>query len=489
MIDSPTPRIAVIGGGLAGLVAAWELARHGSDVTLFERGERLGGRICSGEISGVTFDLGPESFATRGGAVERLIADLGLQDHVTTTRGGRSWIIGDGRAAPLPQAGAIGIPARPLSAETRRVIGLGSALRCAIEPWLPAPIGRSELSLGGLVRARLGRRTLTRLVAPVVRGVYSADPDALPLAAVPGLAKSYAEQGSLRVAARKQRGSARAAGAAVAGLRGGIHTLVEHLERELEALGARVRLGAEVLAVRDLGVGVDAGGYEVNVGGQGQEFDAVLVTVPGVVPLVSTLPQDGVETKAPATRIEVIALLVKAAALNEAPRGSGALVAEDARRATPPIAAKALTHANMKWEWLAYRLPADHHLLRLSYGEHGAEAITLDMSDAEAQQLALHDASAILGATLPETAVRGMARQQHTLAAPDYSTDPARLDPMPEGIALAGEWIAGTGFAAVVPSARAAASNLLASASTQASETSQDPQSHEGASHEHQPHE
>ncbi|QIM17546.1 FAD-dependent oxidoreductase [Leucobacter coleopterorum] len=511
--DGETPRVAIIGGGIAGLVAAWELARNGINVVVFEREARLGGRVCAGELGGVRFDLGPESYATRGGEVERLLADLGLQGGITATSGGRSWIVGDGRESPLPAAGAIGIPSRPWSAESRRVIGIVGAVRCAIEPWLPRRIGQQQPSLGGLVRVRLGQRTLDRLVAPVVRGVYSANPYELPLEAVPGLAKSFAERGSLRSAARQQRGSARASGAAVAGLRGGVHTLVAHLEQELERLGARIHLGAGVTEVRALNdgdaVSGSAGGswsgpvpdypgrgYEVVADGQVdateavvETVDAVLVTVPGILtaikrgadPVPAALQQTHLSSdestrsdesappeSAPnaATPIEVIAILVDDARLNSAPRGTGALVAEDARRATPSIAAKALTHVNVKWAWLAEQLAADHHLLRLSYGEHGAAAVTLDMSDSEVKRLALADAGAILGLDLQPAALKGMARRVHAM--PRKSAAPLE-DPSPsQRIFTAGEWVAGTGFAAVIPSARASAQALREALATTA---------------------
>ncbi|QIK63413.1 FAD-dependent oxidoreductase [Leucobacter viscericola] len=521
------PRVAVIGGGIAGLVAAWELARSGAEVQLFERADRLGGRVCAGQLGGVHFDLGPESYATRGGEVERLLADLGLAGRITATSGGRSWVVSKGRAAPLPPAGAIGIPARPWGAEARRVIGVQGALRCTIEPWLPRSIGKRESSLGGVVRARLGRRTLDRLVAPVVRGIYSANPSALPISAVPGLAQTYVERGSLRAAAQKQRGSARASGAAVAGVRGGVHSVVAYLEQELERLGARIYRETEVAAVRAPkgalfepdGDSVDAAphqftrGFEVVVdGGRVHAVDAVLVTVPGILPVITSdrghaaepskraasssdefVMSDEVSnaearkgervggtTAGPAdssTWVEVIAILVEDERLNAAPRGTGALVAEDARHATPPIAAKALTHANIKWAWLAEQLPMNTHLLRLSYGEHGADAVTLQMPDPAVERLALADAGAILGIDLPEAALKGMARQTHEIprAGSRPSATPQRaadepigaaeqgLGPsLPRGIFATGEWVAGTGFAAVIPSARASARALLA---------------------------
>ncbi|MFI5428295.1 FAD-dependent oxidoreductase [Aeromicrobium sp. UC242_57] len=40
-------KIAVIGGGMAGLAAAWELASGGADVVVLEGSDRVGGKAAS----------------------------------------------------------------------------------------------------------------------------------------------------------------------------------------------------------------------------------------------------------------------------------------------------------------------------------------------------------------------------------------------------------------------------------------------------------
>ncbi|WP_343956567.1 FAD-dependent oxidoreductase, partial [Nesterenkonia xinjiangensis] len=46
-------RVAVVGGGIAGLVAAWDLVRGGCAVTLLEAGPRPGGAIGTHRLGGV----------------------------------------------------------------------------------------------------------------------------------------------------------------------------------------------------------------------------------------------------------------------------------------------------------------------------------------------------------------------------------------------------------------------------------------------------
>ncbi|MEF8781804.1 MAG: NAD(P)/FAD-dependent oxidoreductase [Haloarculaceae archaeon] len=62
---------AVVGGGLAGLVAARTLAKRGHDVTLFERRGEVGGRVRSRGVDGFTLDRGFQVLFTAYPAARR----------------------------------------------------------------------------------------------------------------------------------------------------------------------------------------------------------------------------------------------------------------------------------------------------------------------------------------------------------------------------------------------------------------------------------
>lgn len=49
-------RVGIVGGGVAGLMAAWELARLGFEVDLFERGDELGGLAASFDFDGTRIE-------------------------------------------------------------------------------------------------------------------------------------------------------------------------------------------------------------------------------------------------------------------------------------------------------------------------------------------------------------------------------------------------------------------------------------------------
>lgn len=51
-------RVAVIGAGVAGLAAAYTLAKAGSDVVLYEKENCLGGHARTVTVDGVPVDVG-----------------------------------------------------------------------------------------------------------------------------------------------------------------------------------------------------------------------------------------------------------------------------------------------------------------------------------------------------------------------------------------------------------------------------------------------
>ena len=212
-------RAVVIGGGVAGLVAARRLALAGAEVVLLEAGDRIGGRVASVELGGVRVDTGAESFAVRGGAVRALVDELGLGGDVQDPAGS-AWVALADRTVPLPVGGLLGIPSSPLATDVHRVLDTRGSLRAYADRLLPVlKVGRYD-RLGPLVRGRMGERVLERLVAPVVQNVYGADPDEVPVDAIaPGLNAAITQTGTLSGAVLRLRAAA-PPGAAAQGIAG-----------------------------------------------------------------------------------------------------------------------------------------------------------------------------------------------------------------------------------------------------------------------------
>ncbi|HEY0260179.1 MAG TPA: FAD-dependent oxidoreductase [Lacisediminihabitans sp.] len=413
------PSAVVVGGGIAGLVAARRLSLGGMQVTLLEASDRLGGKVSRHTVAGIELDAGPESFATRRGTVAGLAASLGLADSVVQPNPAGAWLqAADGTAFPLPKTGILGIPGTPLAGDVIGVVGLRAALRAQLDELMLGFPGSKETNLGRLVRRRMGSAVLEQLVAPVVLGIHSRHPDELDVDVVaPGLRTAMLSTGSLSHGVRKLRAAA-PAGSAVSGIEGGIYELVEVLSARLERTGVVIRTSSPV-------AGVDAGGADLASGERVGADHVVLATA----------------LSAPADPTIVLATLVlDAPELDAAPRGTGLLVVPG----TPGIRAKALTHASAKWPWLAERLAPHRHVVRLSYDRVPLEGL---------REQARADAERLLGVRIPPESVVGYDHVEWT--------QPAAAPTPVEGVTLIGEGVAGTGLAAVVAQATSEAERLL----------------------------
>jgi oxygen-dependent protoporphyrinogen oxidase len=410
-----TADLLVVGGGVAGLVVARRAALAGRRVRVFEASDAFGGQLARARVAGVDLDAGAESFATRGstgpGSVVALLEELGLGPEVVTPTGSPAWVHRrDGATFPLPAAGLLGIPTDFDEPGLAVALGAAGLARARDDLALPPHVGADARTLGALVRARMGDRVVEDLVAPVVRGVHSTTPDALPICrAHPRLPDEFRRCGSLARAVAAVR-STSPAGSQVAGLRGGMFRLVDALVADCRRRGVELRTGARVTGIAPDGVVVE--GHPV----------------PGApVRAHAVRPAD------PARRITVVTLIADAAAWGSAPRGTGVLVAPGA----PDVRARALTHLSAKWEWVNDAL-GDRQAVRLSFDGQPADVV----------DHAIRDAQTLLGAPLERVVDRAVRTWDRFGGSAGDAAD---------GV---GEEVSGTGLAAVVRHAENVAMSL-----------------------------
>ncbi len=411
-----TKPVVIIGGGIAGLVAARRLVLGGRDVVVLEASGRLGGQLARHTVGGLELDAGAESFATRGGTVAELATRVRLADEIVAPAAIPAWLYrDDGSAMALPATSLLGIPSVALARDVIDSIGLGAAMRAQLDLVLPAPVGAKAETLGELVRRRMGSAVVDQLVAPVVRGVHSVSPDELPVdRAAPGLRAALRREGSLSHAVQSLRDRS-PAGSQVGGIRGGMFRLVDALASDLDRFGVDVRLNSVVSDVTPDSVVVD--GHPL----RGQ----VLIAAPGVV-----------GEAGPGRRITVVTLIVDAPELDAAPRGTGVLVGP----AAPGVGARALTHLTVKWPWLAERAHG-LHALRLSY----------DAEPVDAVRQATADATTLLGTPVGSPVDAASVTWERAVPR-THAVD---------GMHYVGEAGAGTGLASVIAQADAEAERLL----------------------------
>jgi len=481
--------VVVVGGGVAGLVAAREFLKVGLGVVIVEATGHLGGSVSSEEVAGLRVDSGAESFSTRGGAVAELASELGLGDDLVAPARPGGWVrlpsltrVDVDVTVPLPGAGVLGIPGSPLATDVRRVIGWRGALRAYLDRIRPVLTIGHATTLGQLVNERMGKRVLERLVAPVTRGVYSAHPDHLEVDAVaPGLNEALTTHGSLSGAVLALRSKA-PAGSAVGGIVGGMSRLTDALVSSIRFLGGEIETGAAVRAIEqltdgneltaELTTGHNAAGPPrwrlVLRDGRSLVARTVVVATPGSVAreLLASYVPDGLCTGWPeATPVEIRTLVIDDARLDKAPRGTGVLVAANAGvSGDNEVAARALTHSTAKWAWLSDLAGPGRHVVRLSYGEAGRIP---DNTETDLLSTTVRDAARILGVDLKSSAVVGFARTVWMNAQPFASVGQRQrvsrvrdaVSAIP-GLGVTGAWLAGTGLASVIPDAATVARAL-----------------------------
>ena len=113
----PAPRrpvIAVVGGGIAGLSAAWELVTSSDMATgagppivhVLEADNRVGGKLDSAEFAGRTVDLAADAFLARRPEATELCEQIGVSDELVPMGTTGTSILADQMVA----AGPVGSP-------------------------------------------------------------------------------------------------------------------------------------------------------------------------------------------------------------------------------------------------------------------------------------------------------------------------------------------------------------------------------------------
>lgn len=441
-------RVAVVGGGLAGLTAAYTLARGGDDVVVLEGAAETGGKLRRAEVGGVTVDVGAESMLNRRPEGVDLARELGLSVVHPSTAAASVWTRGELRRLPRSLMGV------PLDLEELRSSGVLSdeGLARAIDEQPGVPVDE-DVSVGDLVASRLGDEVVDRLVEPLLGGVYAGHARALSARATVPQLVTAAALGRLLDADLPVVGTP-----VFAGLAGGLGRLVETLVDRVE-----VRRSAAVRELRRT-----ATGFGLVVGSAAEpvlvEADGVILATPAA-PTARLLAELAPVAAAELAEIEyasmaVVTLALPAETVAHLPGTSGFLV--------PPVdgrAIKASTFSFNKWEWVR-AAGAEKGLahLRTSLGRHREEAM-LQRSDEELVALSLADLREAVGleAAPVDTYVQrwGGGLPQYAVGHLDRVARIRAAVAEVAGLAVCGAAYDGVGIPAVISSARRAVTDLV----------------------------
>ena len=450
-------RVAVVGGGLAGLVAARDLVEQGHHVCLFEAGPGFGGAIAAAPLAGHLIDIGAEGFAITRSEATSLVEALGLGDCIVAPQRADAHIWRAGQLLAMPRS-LMGIPTELDSDQIRALVG-DEAIRRAHTLDAGAWLGSDDnITLADLVSSRLGPEFVTHLLNPVVCGVHATDPDRLQASAViPGILAAAQQHGSLTAAADAIRSRAGTAGSAIHGLQGGMTSLIAALVAELAGTSS-VQLHNDAHVT---GITRRRSSWQVQVD-VAHEVDAVVLAVsaPAAAKLLHDQPElQRVLSAFAVGDVAVVSMVLPSTELDQAPVGSGVLV--DAAASSHLVSAKAMTHATAKWAWLQAAFGPGRHLLRLSYGRNGVIEHDLE----HLLEIAVADARALTGADLGDPIAAKVTRWRESLvqATPGHLERVREVDDLAaelSGFAVVGAGLGGNGIAGTIARAQRASALL-----------------------------
>lgn len=446
--------VAVIGGGVAGLVAARELARTGVRVTVLEADPEIGGQVRTVTFAGCRIDVGAEALHRAAPQVGQLVADLDLEGRVVDARPGSAWIWSERGLRPLPAGVGPGGPTRLGPVVRAGLLSPAGLARAAIEPLLPRTSAAPDIGVGSYLARRFGPEVRDRLVDPVLGSLHAGDVDRLSLhATTPQLATIAERHRSLLLAHRSRRNGP---APTFVTFRQGLVTLVHALVADA---AITVRRSTPVT-----GIVPAVEGYRVELAiGAPLMVDGVVLAVSARVArrLLGSVAPGTAAPLAAAAAVSVVTVLAAypraAVERVRALEGTGILVPSRAGRFL-----KAATFLSRKWDHLD--IP-DWFLVRLSTGRAGGPDAT-ELADDEVVGRLHADLAEATGLTA-DPAFCHVERWPRTIARLEVG-HPTRLVTIRSALAtlphlaVAGAPYDGIGLAACISSGQRAATAVSA---------------------------
>ena len=472
-------KITIIGGGIAGLSAAYYAKKNAPDtqVTLIESSDRWGGKISTERV---TFDDGqfiieggPDTFlATKPWAVA-LFKELGLSDrlHGTNQQQKNTYVLHRSKLEPLPDGLAMMIPTNVQAIlKTRLVSWLGKA-RMGVDFIQPAKAVNGDESLGTFVSRRLGREAYENLIEPLMSGIYAGDGDALSLASTfPYLRDLELKYGSLARGAlqmrKKTNGKVQGSRSAFLTPTMGLAEIVEALVENLQNNDVKLRLNTSVKQI----IKVDSR-YIVELNDDSSfDTDAVILATPAYVSggLLASLDPElaSTLTSIPYASTATISLAYRQSDLPKPLDGYGYVIPRREGRK-----ALAGTWTSTKFP---HRAPDGYALIRVFVGRAGQD---IPWDENELLALAKEEVKMTSGITAEPMISRvfmwDKAMPQYNLGHPDKLKQIDAALEKHHGLALAGNGYRGIGIPDCIHSGELAVEKILNSMSLRANEVSE----------------
>ena len=388
-----TVDVAVIGGGIAGLAAAYELSRRHLSFVVLEQAPRAGGVIFSEELGGFTIDGGPDSLLIQKPQAIALCEELGLGGRLVSTRQPRiAYVQRAGRLYPLPAASVLGIPTRVRPFVETGLFTWRGKVRMGRELFVARRTDDGDESIGSFMTRRFGREATMYLAEPLLAGIHAGDVNRLSMNALfPRLVDAEKKYGSLLRAFRRSANREPVnrepsnpeprtpnPDGAFKSLPGGLGELIHAL---VAALGeSNVRTSCGVSAV------TGSNPFSVRTrNGETISARAVVVATPAYV--TSTLLRDrdpalaALCAEIPYASAATVVLAFRRSAIGHALNGSGFVV--------PKVENTGLLAASWLSSKWPHRAPDDDHVLMRTFVGGARDPKALDRTDRELVTLSI----------------------------------------------------------------------------------------------------
>jgi oxygen-dependent protoporphyrinogen oxidase len=278
-------KIAIVGGGIAGLSAAFALEKHrrhypeSLDYVLFESRPHLGGVLRTEQVDGCQIEAGPDSFLTEKPWAADLCRELGLGEQLIGSNDAerKTYILVSGKLIEIPDGLMFMVPTKILPTVFSPLFSVGTKVWMAREWFHPPHQAEGDETVAAFVERHYGPEMVDRLADPLLSGVYGGHADQLSVRAVlPRFAEMEAKHGSLgraMLAARRKMGSKGAPRPLFTSLLNGMQQMVDTLTAQLST--ASLALGTTVQSAHP-----DSSGWQVFADGSPRHFEGIVLAVP-----------------------------------------------------------------------------------------------------------------------------------------------------------------------------------------------------------------
>lgn len=239
--------VVVVGGGITGLAAAFELSRidDALNVVLLEAGHRLGGKIRTSEFCGVPVDCGPDAVLARVPWASDFMREVGLEPDLVSPAASGTSVYLRGRLRRLPDGLVRGVPVQALPLLRSGILSPSGIARAGVDLVLPRQDNGADPTVAQVIGGRFGAQMVDRLVEPLLAGIYAGRAECLSLrATAPEIATLASDSRSLLRGLRAHRRTA--PGPLFVSVRGGLGRLVSSLIEELRTAGVELCSGTPV---------------------------------------------------------------------------------------------------------------------------------------------------------------------------------------------------------------------------------------------------